>query len=110
MSAFTEGSAFKEAENLSDSMQRIVQTGLLPHSKNILPGFHIDGRYFSKQEIKCLRLLVAGKTMKLIGLQLGLSERTVEYYLNNIKQKLAVKTKSELIEKVIESLWPELLF
>jgi DNA-binding CsgD family transcriptional regulator len=109
MSAFIDGSAFKEAENLSDSMQHIIQTGLIPHSKNMLPGFHIDGIYLSKQEITCLRLLVAGKTMNQIGLKMGLSQRTVEFYLDNIKQKLHVKTKSDLIEKVIESIWPELL-
>lgn len=109
MSAFIDGSAFKEAESLADSMQRIIQTGLLPHAKNLLPGFSIDGIYLSKQEIICLRLLVAGKTMKLIGLEMGLSIRTVEYYLNNIKQKLHVRTKSELIEKVVETFWPELL-
>ena len=29
--------------------------------------------------------------------------------LENIKKKLAVKTKSELIEKVVQFIWPEIL-
>ena len=109
ISALTDSSIFKEAESLSTSLAQIIQTGLLPHSKNIMPGFHIDDVYFSKQEVKCLRLLVAGKTIKLIGQHMDLSPRTVEYYLMNIKHKLNVKTKSELIDKVIQYIWPEIL-
>ncbi|MBA2648995.1 MAG: response regulator transcription factor [Legionella sp.] len=39
-----------------------------------------------------------------------LSPRTVEHYIENIKQKLNVTSKSELIEKVVQELWPEMLF
>jgi len=109
ISALTDPSIFKDAENLSTSMERIIQTGLISNSKNLLPGFHIDGVYFSKQEIKCLRLLIAGYTIKSIGQKICLSPRTVEYYLDNIKRKLNVKTKSELIEKVVQHIWPEIL-
>ncbi len=109
ISALTDKLVFKEAESLAISMERIIQTGLLSPSKNILPGFHINDVYFSQQEIKCLRLLIAGKTIKLIGKHMSLSPRTVEYYLDNIKQKLNVKTKSELIEKVLQHIWPEIL-
>lgn len=109
ISALMDPSLFKGAEGLSVSMNRIIQTGLISPSKNIMPGFHINEIYFSKQEIKCLRLLVTGKTIKLIGQQMSLSPRTVESYLENIKRKLNVKTKSELIEKVIQSVWPEML-
>ncbi|MBV8802633.1 MAG: hypothetical protein JO131_06660 [Gammaproteobacteria bacterium] len=37
----------------------------------------------------------------MIAQQMLLSPRTIESYLENIKRKLNVKTKSELIEKVI---------
>lgn len=109
MSLLMDNSVFEVAEPLSTSMERIIQTGLISHAKNILPGTHLDGVYFSTQEIKCLRLLLSGKTIKLIGAHMGLSPRTVEYYLNNIKRKLQVKTKSELIEKVVQHIWPEML-
>jgi DNA-binding CsgD family transcriptional regulator len=100
---------FKEAENIATSMERIIQTGLISSTKNILPGFHINNVYFSKQEIKCLRLLISGKTIRLISEHMSLSPRTVEYYLENIKRKLQIKTKSELIEIVIQNIWPEIL-
>lgn len=109
ISALTDNSVFEVAEPLSTSIERIIQTGLISHSKNIIPGTHICDVYFSNQEIKCLQLLLSGKTIKLIGLHMSLSPRTVEYYLNNIKRKLQVKTKSELIEKVIQHIWPEML-
>lgn len=109
ISALTDNAIFKEAEPLSTSIKRVIQTGLIPNARNILPGTHLCGVYLSNQEIKCLRLLLAGKTTKLIGLQMSLSPRTVEFYLNNIKQKLQVHTKSELIEKVVQHIWPEML-
>jgi len=108
ISALTDKTVFKEAENLSTSIERIIQTGLISPAKNIMPGFHINEIYFSKQEIKCLRLLVTGKTIKLIAQHMSLSPRTIEFYLENIKRKLAVKTKSELIEKVVQFIWPEI--
>jgi len=108
ISALTDRAVFKEAENLSISLERIIQTGLISPAKNIIPGFHINDVYFSKQESKCLHLLVTGKTIKLIAQHMGLSPRTVEFYLENIKRKLNVKTKSELIEKVVQSIWPEM--
>lgn len=109
ISALTDQSTFTQAENLSSAIDRIINTGLIPHTKNITPGSEINGVYFSNQEIKCIRLIVAGKTIKSIAQQLKLSARTVEYYFSNIKRKLNVKSKSEFIEKVIEHIWPEIL-
>lgn len=108
ISTLTDNSFFKEAETLPVSLERIIQTGLISRSTSITPGFHINNTYFSKQEITCLRLLITGKTMKLIGRHMGISPRTVEHYLDNIKRKLHVKTKSELIEKVVQTIWPEM--
>jgi DNA-binding CsgD family transcriptional regulator len=55
-----------------------------------------------KQEI-CLFLLIRGKTMKQIAFIMGISIKTVEDHLNSIKTKLACYTKSQLIEKAIDS-------
>jgi DNA-binding CsgD family transcriptional regulator len=109
ISTFTDKSLYEHAENLSNSMERIFQTRLIPQYRNLLPGFNLNDTYFSKQELKCLRLMVAGKTIKSIGQHLKLSPRTVEHYIENMKQKLNVSTKSDLIEKVIQQVWPEIL-
>lgn len=50
---------------------------------------------------QCLYLLVHGKTAKEIGKRLGLSFRTIENYIEIIKNKLGVQSKSALIEKTL---------
>ena len=43
--------------------------------------------YLTKQQSKCLLLLMAGKTAKMIGLQLQISHRTVEHYFEDIRHQ-----------------------
>jgi DNA-binding CsgD family transcriptional regulator len=66
-----------------------------------------------KQEL-CLFLLIRGKTMKQIATILGISIKTVEDHLDSIKIKLNCHSKTQLIEKAIESGFfyyiPKLLF
>ncbi|MBY0461711.1 MAG: helix-turn-helix transcriptional regulator [Alphaproteobacteria bacterium] len=53
---------------------------------------------FSNRETACLYQLTTGKTSKEIGRLLGISPRTVESYINNIKEKTGYRNKSELIK------------
>jgi DNA-binding CsgD family transcriptional regulator len=57
---------------------------------------------FSCRESEVLFHLARGKSARDISQKLNLSKRTVESYLNNIKSKTGVSTKSELIEKIID--------
>jgi DNA-binding CsgD family transcriptional regulator len=50
------------------------------------------------QEFKCLAWLSRGKTVKEIGRILRLSPRTVESYIENIKYKIRVGSRSQLID------------
>lgn len=50
----------------------------------------------SKREKQCLTLLKEGYTYQAIGLSLELSERTVEHYLDSVKNKLGVESRTEL--------------
>jgi DNA-binding CsgD family transcriptional regulator len=107
MSALTDHTIYTEVEPLAKGLERIINTGLIKQTqsrKEIVPGILIDNIYLSKQEIHCLRHLITGKTFKLIGQALQLSPRTVEHYIENIKRKLNVKTRQELIEKVIQQI------
>jgi len=52
---------------------------------------------FTSREIACLPLLIKGCTSKQIAEFLSISHRTVEDYVNNIKHKMNVSTKNELI-------------
>lgn len=51
----------------------------------------------SKREIQCITFMQSGKTMKEIALHLGVSPRTVEHHINNIKKKTNLKYKSQLM-------------
>ena len=58
----------------------------------------------SQREIQCLYFLSLGKTVKEIACKTGLSPRTVEHYLNNIKNKTGCHYKSDLINLYQEKL------
>lgn len=57
-------------------------------------------KIFTIREEECLREIVRGKTSKQIANILGISFRTVEIHVQNIKSKLCVHTKSDLITKI----------
>lgn len=96
------------ASSLSQSLSLLTNTGLLGNSQHTqivsLPGNIIDHVYLSQRESQCLYHLIRGKTAKVTAKILGLSPRTVEHYIDNIKVKLCVSSKSELIDKVISNI------
>lgn len=52
---------------------------------------------FTNREWDCIRLLEHGMTAREIGLELSLSFRTIEHHLENIKSKLGIQKKSQII-------------
>jgi DNA-binding CsgD family transcriptional regulator len=57
---------------------------------------------FSEREKDVLKLLLQGKSNKQIALELGISNRTVEFHLSNIYAKLGVNSRSETILKLTD--------
>ena len=55
----------------------------------------------TKREQQCAYYIVRGYTALQISEHLGLSKRTVEHYIDNIKVKLDVANKAALIEKLM---------
>lgn len=53
--------------------------------------------YLTKREAQCLTALIDGMTAKEIGKFFDISFRTVENYLNDIKQKLSCRKRSDLV-------------
>ena len=91
-------------QSLSDSLKKIAALGLLglpSTTHNILPGTKINNTYLSKPKTKILHYTVRGNTAKRISRLLGLSPRTIEKHLENIKMKMNSSSKEELIEKII---------
>jgi DNA-binding CsgD family transcriptional regulator len=88
--------------SLSSSLNHILNTGLLSRSAldpiAMLQQSVINNIVLSKREKQCMHYLMRGKTAKAIANHLGLSTRTVENYIENIKSKFGVSSKSELID------------
>lgn len=57
----------------------------------------------STREYECVFLLIRGKSAKEIGMLLSLSKRTVESYIENIKNKMDCKNKAEILVKAVLS-------
>jgi DNA-binding NarL/FixJ family response regulator len=89
----TKGSKAAMSENTKPTTPR----------KRYLLGDKYPNIAFSYQEAECMRQALKGKTIPGIAAALELSPRTVEYYFQKMRLKLKCHTKSELVEKVLES-------
>jgi DNA-binding CsgD family transcriptional regulator len=70
---------------------------LLAYLKDLGKGPQIFlAEQLSPREKQCIKLLLAGKTAKETAAILKLSHRTIEFYFENIKNKLSCSTKQEI--------------
>lgn len=60
-------------------------------------------QYLTRREAECMVHLLRGKTVPSAAKAMNLSSRTVEYYVKNMKARLACPSKEALIEKVLKS-------
>jgi len=68
-------------------------------SQTKLKRYYIDkDKYFTRREVDCLNQIIQGKTMKESARSLGVSSRTVESYIKNMKFKFGCNKKSQLID------------
>lgn len=58
--------------------------------------FHVPIK-LSARELECLFCMLRGMTAKEIGIKINLSKRTIESYIENIKNKFGCNTKSEML-------------
>ncbi len=94
------------------SQNNIYKTNLiLPASQSLLQCTHLDlynniskkiflnfSTYITKREFESWLMLSKGLSIKEIGNYLRISPRTVEIYINNIKNKLRIYSTSQLIQ------------
>ncbi|MFN7097148.1 MAG: LuxR C-terminal-related transcriptional regulator [Gammaproteobacteria bacterium] len=84
--------------NLLNILRKIdhkYQSGLEPNYYTTQN--HPNPAGLSNRELECLFLQLRGQTAKQIAELLGLSKRTIEYYLENTKAKLGCLNKAELL-------------
>jgi len=60
-------------------------------------GKQLDNQYLTSREIDILKCLLQGYSAKETGVELEISYRTVESYINSLKLKLRCNKKSDLI-------------
>ena len=53
--------------------------------------------YLTEREAECIFCMQQNQTIKSTGILLNLSARTVEFYLKNVKIKMNLRTKSEIL-------------
>lgn len=68
--------------------------------------YSLPGQYahlhLSEREAECIYCLQRNHTIKSTAILLNLSARTVEFYLKNIKTKMRLRTKSEVLLQLSE--------
>jgi len=64
---------------------------------------NIKGIYFTLREYQCIQLMFKGHTMKEAADQLNLSARTVEFYLQNVKDKMGVRSIKQVLYRLSDS-------
>ena len=92
--------------NLADYLSRkaIRQEGKKPRcTKTYFLGEKYQNIYLTHREAECVLYLLKGLTVRTVAEKLGLSARTVEFYVNNIKAKLKCRTKIELLQHIKNS-------
>jgi len=91
-----------------------IHNDLLGAQSSFLLSHQFSEIKLSDREAECLFFILRGKTAKLIGKYLGVSPRTIEEYVSNLKTKFNAQNKYELIDKAIQAgflnIIPENLF
>lgn len=91
--------------SLSDNLSMLIRLGIIgnvtsafnhsPSLSNYLPPSLPS---MPPREKQCLNYLMQGYTAKMIARELCLSKRTIENYIHNLKTRLGVFSKNELIQ------------
>lgn len=59
--------------------------------------------HLSPKQIECLHHVIRGKSYRQTGIDMGISKRTVESYVEQVKKKMACKSKAKIINLALNS-------
>ena len=85
------------AEDLSGAVRKVLAGGTHV-SVRLAETSRPAHERLSDRELEVLRALAAGKTVKEIGVDLSLSEKTVSTYRTRLLEKMQMRTNAELIQ------------
>jgi DNA-binding NarL/FixJ family response regulator len=66
---------------------------------------HVPAERLSDRELEVLRLVAKGYTNKAIGVQLGISDRTVQGHLAHIFERLQANSRTEAVMRAVSLGW-----
>jgi len=95
-------SMIEKKHSFSQNLEILLNLGLFSSLSMIQKNLYHD-IYLTHREKQIIYYTLRGKSARFIGRMLFLSQRTVEYHLENLKIKFDANSKSELIEKVFHS-------
>jgi DNA-binding NarL/FixJ family response regulator len=75
---------------------------VLSGSRYIAPSLERPGGKLSTRERQILQLTAEGKSRKEVAFALGISEKTVAFHRNNVKQKLGLRTTAQLTRYALD--------
>ena len=75
---------------------------ILPENMENLKRYYIGNEYLTHREFECAYYASMGKNSIETAKILNISEKTVRFYMDAIRMKFNVSTKSELIDKLIK--------
>lgn len=83
------------------SLLKKLDEGLSLNTSYYSIGNHPNKYKLTRRELECVFLLTRGKSAKEISVLLSLSKRTIESYIENIKNKMHCNNKAELLVKAV---------
>ena len=106
---FRFNSAFAKEDTMTDNL---YQPTITRHHRSIV--YHAGRKqyhlglshpdvYLTRREAECALLILYARSNKKAAVELGLSHRTIEYYLKNIRAKLGCYNRAHLI-RVLKSI------
>ncbi len=100
VSSKTSTSQESKRRTLLNNPFKIISSKIYPNRKLYFIGNNFPGVYFTSREADCMALLLRGKSVKNAAIVLGLSVRTLEYYVKSMRIKLGCSNKYQLVETV----------
>ncbi len=93
---------FVASSTFSNIFEMKIKTG----SADFIPSYyrvasHDNVFNLSNRELECLFFILRGRSAKQIGEYIHLSKRTIEFYIENIKNKFGCHSKSELLVQAV---------
>jgi SAM-dependent methyltransferase len=80
---------------------------LISHQQNL---FQYKNVIFTRNEAKVVKFFLQGKSIKEIAQTISVSNKTVEFHLGNVREKLGLRLRSELYQAAMEYGFIHLLF